>query len=63
VTTKPPASAKQFAWRPRTRCPTGFHLWYEHVCAGSVPAGDMRRDPEALAQKLVELHALFKDSN
>ena len=41
----------------------GFHLWYEHVCAGSVPAGEMRRDPAALAQRLVELHALFRDGS
>lgn len=38
----------------------GFHLWYEHVSAGSVSAGDMRNDYEALARRLVELHALFK---
>lgn len=41
----------------------GFHLWYEHVCAGSVPAGAMRRDPEALAKRLVELHTMFRSSS
>lgn len=39
----------------------GFHLWYEHVCAGSVSAGEMRTDAEALAAKLVALHATFGD--
>ncbi|EJE52161.1 hypothetical protein PMI14_03139 [Acidovorax sp. CF316] len=37
----------------------GFHLWYEHVCAGSVSAGEMRADAEALAQQFVERHAKF----
>lgn len=39
----------------------GFHLWYEHVCAGSVSAGEMRADAAALAlaQQLVERHAKF----
>jgi hypothetical protein len=40
----------------------GFHIWYEHISIGSVPAGDMRLDPEALARRLVELHALFSNS-
>ena len=35
----------------------GFHLWYEHVCAGSTSAGEMREDAERLAGKLI---ALFK---
>ncbi|MFN9476754.1 hypothetical protein [Acidovorax sp.] len=39
----------------------GFHLWYEHVSVGSVTAGDMRSDSDALARRLVELHALFKN--
>lgn len=38
----------------------GFHLWYEHVCAGSVSAGDMRSDPEGLADRLMALHNKFK---
>ncbi len=37
----------------------GFHLWYEHVCAGTVTAGEMRSDAEALAERLVALHGLF----
>lgn len=37
----------------------GFHLWYEHVCAGSVSAGEMRADADGLAQRLVERHAKF----
>ena len=41
----------------------GFHIWYEHISIGSVPADDMRRDPEALARRLVELHALFRSSH
>jgi len=39
----------------------GFHLWYEHVSVGSVTVGNMRSDSEALARRLVELHALFKN--
>lgn len=39
----------------------GFHLWYEHVCAGTVTAGEMREDAEALAGKLAALHATFRD--
>ncbi|CAN7703041.1 hypothetical protein LJR066_005701 [Acidovorax sp. LjRoot66] len=38
----------------------GFHLWYEHVCAGSVSASNMRIDPEGLAQRLMALHGQFK---
>ena len=38
----------------------GFHLWYEHVCAGTVTAGEMRSDAEALAERLVALHGLFR---
>lgn len=37
----------------------GFHIWYEHVCAGSVSAGEMREDAVALAERLVALHGLF----
>lgn len=39
----------------------GFHLWYEHVCAGSVSAGEMREGADALAQRLVERYAMFSD--
>lgn len=38
----------------------GFHLWYEHVCAGSVSAGEMRESAGELAQRLADLHAKFK---
>lgn len=38
----------------------GFHLWYEHVCAGTVTAGEMRADAEALAARLAGLHAKFR---
>ena len=38
----------------------GFHLWHEHVCAGTVTAGEMRSDAEALAAKLAGLHATFR---
>ncbi|CAN7365625.1 hypothetical protein [Acidovorax sp. LjRoot117] len=37
----------------------GFHLWYEHVCAGSVTAGEMRDDSDGLAEKLLELFRKF----
>ncbi|MDH4446288.1 MAG: hypothetical protein QE488_01500 [Acidovorax sp.] len=39
----------------------GFHLWYEHVCAGSVTARDMREDSDALADRLMALHVLFRN--
>lgn len=39
----------------------GFHLWYEHVCAGSVSAREMREGADALAQRLVERYAMFAD--
>lgn len=37
----------------------GFHLWYEHVCAGTVTADEMREAAEELADRLVALHGLF----
>lgn len=37
----------------------GFHVWYEHVCAGSVSAGEMRDDAEGLADRLLELYKKF----
>lgn len=37
----------------------GFHLCYEHVCAGSVSAGEMREDADGLAQRLAALHKKF----
>lgn len=37
----------------------GFHLWYEHVSMGTVSAGEMRADAEALAKELVHRHAKF----
>lgn len=39
----------------------GFHLWYEHICAGTVTAAEMRGDAEALAERLVALYGLFRD--
>lgn len=38
----------------------GFHVWYEQVCAGTVTAGEMRADAEALAERLVALYGLFR---
>ena len=37
----------------------GFHLWYEHVCLGTVSAGEMRLEAEALAKELTLRHAKF----
>ena len=34
---------------------SGFHLWYGHVCAGTVTAAEMRGDAEALAERLVAM--------
>lgn len=39
----------------------GFHVWYEHICAGSVSAGEMRGESEALAERLIELHSKFRN--
>lgn len=39
---------------------SGFHVWYEHVCAGTVSPSTMRIDPEGLAQRLMALHGAFK---
>lgn len=39
---------------------SGFHVWYEHVCAGTTSASNMRIDPEGLAQRLMALHGQFK---
>lgn len=39
---------------------SGFHIWYEHVCAGTVSMSNMRIDPEGLAQRLLSLHGQFK---
>lgn len=37
----------------------GYHLWYAHVCAGTVAPADMAAEPEAIAQRLMELYARF----
>lgn len=37
----------------------GFHLWYEHVCVGTVSAGEMRADAESLANRLMALYGKF----
>ena len=39
---------------------SGFHIWYEHVCAGTVPMSNMRIDPEGIAQRLMSLHGTVK---
>lgn len=38
----------------------GFHLWYEHVCAGTVSAGEMREDAKTLAERLANLYGVFR---
>ncbi|AFU45438.1 hypothetical protein C380_08680 [Acidovorax sp. KKS102] len=39
---------------------SGFHIWYEHVCAGTIPMSNMRIDPEGIAQRLMTLHGALK---
>ena len=39
---------------------SGFHIWYEHVCAGTVSVPNMRIDPEGIAQRLMALHGSIK---
>lgn len=39
---------------------SGFHIWYEHVCAGTTLPTTMRSDPEGLAHRLIAMHAMFK---
>jgi len=39
---------------------SGFHIWYEHVCAGTVPLQNMRIDPEGIAQRLMTLHGSIR---
>ncbi|RYF32064.1 MAG: hypothetical protein EOO23_00295 [Comamonadaceae bacterium] len=39
---------------------TGFHIWYEHVCAGTTLLSDMRTDPDEIAQRLVSLHSVVR---
>lgn len=39
---------------------SGYHVWYEHVCAGTCTPSNMRIDPEGLAQRLMALHGQFK---
>ncbi|WP_240933155.1 hypothetical protein [Diaphorobacter sp. HDW4B] len=37
-----------------------FHVWYEHVSIGTIPALHMRHDAETLANKLKLLHGQFR---
>ncbi|MES2609676.1 MAG: hypothetical protein V4679_05505 [Pseudomonadota bacterium] len=39
---------------------SGYHVWYEHVSAGTCTPSNMRIDPEGLAQRLMALHGQFK---
>lgn len=39
---------------------SGFHIWIEHVCAGTVSMSSMRIDPEGIAQRLMALHGSIK---
>ncbi|WP_258007452.1 hypothetical protein [Alicycliphilus denitrificans] len=39
---------------------SGFHIWYEHVCAGTISMSNMRIDPEGIAQRLMSLHSSIK---
>ena len=53
------AAIRQAAQQPMPDL-SGFHVWFEHVCAGTVSASNMRIDPEGLAQRLMALHGQFK---
>lgn len=33
-----------------------FLVWYEHVCAGTVDASEIRADPELFARRVHSLH-------
>ena len=39
----------------------GFHTWYEGVCLGSVHCDEMLSDPESLAQRALQLRAMFAE--
>lgn len=39
---------------------SGMHIWYEHVCAGTISMANMRIDPEGIAQRLMALHGSIK---
>lgn len=39
---------------------SGFHIWYEHVCAGTISMSNMRIDPEGIAQRLKSLHGSIR---
>jgi len=39
---------------------SGYHVWYEHVCAGTCTPSNMRIDPDGLDQRLMALHGQFK---
>ncbi|WP_281399057.1 hypothetical protein [Paenacidovorax monticola] len=39
---------------------SGMHVWYEHVCAGTLPLSSMRTDPHAIAQQLMVLHGSLR---
>lgn len=38
----------------------GFHLWYEHVCAGTVSGNDLRTSSHDLAERLARLHQTYR---
>lgn len=35
---------------------SGYHVWFEHICAGINPMSNLRIDPEGIAQRLMSLH-------
>lgn len=37
----------------------GFHIWYQGLCLGTVHCSEMLSSPEALAQRAMDLTALF----
>lgn len=39
----------------------GFHIWYGHVCLGTTALIDMRREPDVISQRLVDLYSQFSD--
>ena len=53
------AAIRQCAGQPMPDL-SGYHVWYEHVCAGTIPMSNMRIDPDGIAQRLMALHGAVR---
>lgn len=54
------AAIRQCAGQPMPDL-SGYHVWYGHVCAGTIPMSNMRIDPDGIAERLMSLHGSVRE--